>query len=491
MPDYLALSVTCTCATLIFLWFVARKRNAPVPYPPGPKGLPIIGNALGIDLKTPQFTYATWGKIYGDVVYFNVFGQGFVVVNSEETARLLADKRSTIYSDRPHSPIYSLFGIDRMTPVMPYGNDWRTHRKLFHSSLKADVVQKFHDVYLSNAWQLRHNIQSEPSKFSEHFKLFSGSLALELTYGRKVEGKDDATIHFVSTIFDMLSRGTTPQSGGLLLAFPILEHFPSWLPGLGFKAEAPRCREMIAAMAELPFREAKTQLVSGTLQHCLVSDFLAYEGAGESAAREAAAGVYLAAAESTASILETVVLVMILHPEIQANVHAELDDVIGKGVFPTFEDRPRLPYLQAVLYEVMRWNPVFPLGVPHATTTSDIYEGYYIPKGCIVIFNAWAMSRDCPDPERFDPSRHLTPGGQLTPQAKQNNSLFFGFGRRICPGRFFADNALWAAAATMLSAFRFEKAKDESGKTIQVEPSFTDGQISHPLPFECSITSRM
>lgn len=486
MPDSLVFGVKCTCVALVFLWFVARKRN-PLPYPPGPKGFPIIGNALDIDLKFPQFTYAKWGKIYGDVVYFKIFGQDFVVVNSEETARLLADKRSTIYSDRPHSPVYSLFGIDRMTPVMPYGNDWRLHRKLFHSSLKADAVERFHNIYLNNARQLLHNIRSDTSNFPGHFKLFSGSLALELTYGRKVEGKDDATIRFVSTIFDILSRGTTPESGGLLLAFPILEHFPSWLPGLGFKADAPRCRKMIATMSELPFREAKTQLASGTLQHCLVSDFIKYESGGESAARDAAAGVYLAAAESTASILETFVLAMMLHPEVQAKVHAELDDVLGNGVIPTFEDRTRLPYLQAVLYEVMRWNPVFPLGVPHATTTSDIYEGYHIPKGCIVIFNVWAMSRDCPDPERFDPNRHLTPDGQLAPQASQLNALFFGFGRRICPGRFFADNALWAAVATMLSALNFEKVKDTAG---QVEPTFTSGQVSHPVPFECSITIR-
>lgn len=45
---------------------------------------------------------------------------------------------------------------------------------------------------------------------------------------------------------------------------------------------------------------------------------------------------------------------MVLHPEVQAKVHAELDDVVGNGVFPTAEDRPPLSFLQAVLYEVMR-----------------------------------------------------------------------------------------------------------------------------------------
>ena len=55
-------------------------------------------------------------------------------------------------------------------------------------------------------------------------------------------------------------------------------------------------------------------------------------------------------------------MAMVLHPDIQAKVHAELDTVVGRGNFPIFEDKPRLPYLLATLYEVMRWNPVVPLG---------------------------------------------------------------------------------------------------------------------------------
>jgi len=47
-----------------------------------------------------------------------------------------------------------------------------------------------------------------------------------------------------------------------------------------------------------------------------------------------------------------------------------------------------------------------------------------------------AMSRDFPNPEHFDPSRHLAADGKLASQAKQNNSIFFGFGRR-CVTRYY------------------------------------------------------
>ncbi|KAG6331183.1 hypothetical protein ID866_7904 [Astraeus odoratus] len=478
-------------AVLAVFWLLVRKRGRHLPYPPGPKGLPIIGNLLDMNLKEPQLAYTEWGKIYGDIVYSHIFGQDFIIVNSEDTARLLADKRSRIYSDRPPSPVYRLFGIGRMTPLMKYGDDWRIHRKLFHLSLGPHVVEKYHDLYINNAHKLLRDLQQDGSNYAEHIKLFSSALGLELTYGRKAESKKDSTIQLVSEVFDIIGPGTTAECGGLLLAFPILEHFPSWFPGLGFTREAPRCRRMIANLSDVPFDEAKEQLESGVLQRCLVSDFLTHGGVDESAAKDAATGVYLAAVESTSSTLETLILLMLLHPDVQEKIHAEFDTIIGRGILPTFKDRPRLPYMQAALYESMRWHPVFPLGVPHSTTTSDIYNGYYIPKGSIVIFNVWAMSRNCPDPERFDPGRHLTPDGQLTLEAQQNNILFFGFGRRVCPGRFFADNALWAAAAIMLSALRFEKARDDSGNLIQVEPAFTHGQVSHPMPFSCSVMSRV
>ena len=64
-----------------------------------------------------------------------------------------------------------------------------------------------------------------------------------------------------------------------------------------------------------------------------------------------------------AAVLEIFVMAMILSPDVQAKVHEELDTVLGKDTLPTFNDRERLPYLQAVIYELYRWHTVFPLGL--------------------------------------------------------------------------------------------------------------------------------
>ncbi|KAI6128866.1 cytochrome P450 [Pisolithus croceorrhizus] len=464
------------CVTAIGLWLairIASKRSGP-PYPPGPKRLPIIGNAFDIDLKEPHVTYTKWANIYGDIVYSRIFGQDIVIVNSERMARLLADQRSSIYSDRPHSPIYRLFGTHHMTPVLEYGKEWKTQRKLLHLSLRHDVIDRYQELHLRSAHELLKNIQQDSKNFYDHFDLYTGSVALEFTYGRKVNGKNDPIITMAAGLAGIMGKGITSERVGLLTALPILEYVPSWFPGASFQDEARTCRDLVTSFSDYPFSIAKRQAEAGGLLPSFISDMLGQGEVEESDAKETAT----AAAETTSSTLKVLVLAMILNPEIQKKVHAELDAVIGKGVLPTFEDRERLPYLQAVLYEVMRWHPALPLGIPHATTANDIVDGYYIPKGTLVIFNTWSMANnEYNGPERFDPTRYLTADGKLKPDAKQDNSKFFGFGRRMCPGRFFADDSLWAGAAMILSTFRFEKAKDAFGKEIEVVPIFRHGVV--------------
>ncbi|KAI6117223.1 cytochrome P450 [Pisolithus croceorrhizus] len=486
------LTLGAACVAIVGLWALTGRTKPKLPYPPGPKGLPFIGSALDIDPQGPQLTYAQWRKTYGDIVYTRTFGQDIIIVNSEKTARILADGRSEIYSDRYSSPIYKDFGTYRMTFVLEYGKEWKTHRRLFNLSLRNDVVDQYNDLHLSHARQLAENILRDSTNFFEHVDLYAGANIIELLYGRRVEGKDDPVFAMASGLAEVLSREVTADRIGLLKAIPFLQYLPSWFPGAGFKRKAGQCRKMAAEMVDLPFAIAKDELERGVLSHCMISDILRHGGVDDSSAKAAISGVYLAGTETTASVLKTVVLVMILYPDVQEKVHAELDTIIGRGTIPTSADKLRLPYLQAVLYEVMRWNPPVPLGLPHVTTTSDIYEGYYIPKGTMVLFNYWEMkARGHNDPDRFDPTRHLTPDGQLSPGARQNNSIFYGFGKRVCPGRFFADHSLWVATAVMMSTLEFGQAKDSFGKYIEVEPVFPNGLISCPAPFPCSVTSRL
>lgn len=68
-------------------------------------------------------------------------------------------------------------------------------------------------------------------------------------------------------------------------------------------------------------------------------------------------------------------------PEIQKKAQEEVDRVTGGQRLPEYDDRIHLPYTQAIIREVLRWRPLFPLGLPHASMEDDVYNGYYIPKG--------------------------------------------------------------------------------------------------------------
>ena len=97
---------------------------------------------------------------------------------------------------------------------------------------------------------------------------------------------------------------------------------------------------------------------------------------------------------------------MALYPEVQKKAQAEIDAVVGPDRLPEIEDRPSLPYINALIKELMRWNLVTPLGkpfhhvvlpviltcsegFPHMATNDDEYDGYYIPKGTIIFGNGW------------------------------------------------------------------------------------------------------
>ena len=74
---------------------------------------------------------------------------------------------------------------------------------------------------------------------------------------------------------------------------------------------------------------------------------------------------------------------MAMYPDVQKKAQEEIDNVVGSERLVTFDDRASLPYIEAIYREVMRWQPVTPLGLAHSTSEDDIYKGFYIPKGNI------------------------------------------------------------------------------------------------------------
>ncbi|KAG1738651.1 cytochrome P450 [Suillus paluster] len=190
-------------------------------------------------------------------------------------------------------------------------------------------------------------------------------------------------------------------------------------------------------------------------------------------------------ASTTLAAATSFALAMMLYPEAQKRAQAEIDAVVGQDRFPTFEDGEQLPYIGALIQEVLRWAPVVPQGLQHHVMKEDVYEGYRILKGAIVIANIFSISRDkdmYPDPLEFKPERFLGSSPQVDP-----HKFVFGFGRRF----HFAEASLYLNISCTLAAFTIAGPLDEKGEEFTPPAEFESvGPIRHPKPFRYRFVSR-
>lgn len=83
-------------------------------------------------------------------------------------------------------------------------------------------------------------------------------------------------------------------------------------------------------------------------------------------------GITFMAGTDTVSInMEFFTLAMLLNPHVQQKAQAELDRVVGGERLPAFSDKDSLPYVNAIIQEVLRWRPVIASGMPHAVMQDD------------------------------------------------------------------------------------------------------------------------
>ncbi|KAF7357546.1 O-methylsterigmatocystin oxidoreductase [Mycena sanguinolenta] len=382
-----------------------------------------------------------------------------------------------------------LMGWDSIFTTLPRGDKWRARRRMFHQHFRPDTLRNYRPIQIEKIHLLLQGLLSSPEEFREHFKTVAAAIIMATLYGYQVQPTND---HFVSLSESAVKKAVETAFPGAVAVntFPILRYLPSWMPGAGFQRFAAEVRQLTKEMQEAPVNFVKLNMRDGMGSTSVVAKLLAANRYDEVAIQSVAVTAYAGGADTTVSSFASFCLAMALYPDIQKRAQTEIDTVIGTDRLPEFEDRPSLPYVEALYREIMRWRPVTPLGVPHASVEDDIYDGYFIPKGTTVISNIWAMTRDesiYHEPDRFNPDRFFTVDGKLNEDA---TILAFGFGRRKCPGRHHADATIWATIVSVLSTFNITKVKDATGKEIDIDPKYSDGLVSHPGPFACSITPR-
>ncbi|KAK7062611.1 hypothetical protein VNI00_000099 [Paramarasmius palmivorus] len=496
------------CVAVLYQILLKRRARSlanpkGLPTPPGPRPLPLLGNIFDIPREKESESYWKLAQDHGDLVFLSVLGRTILVVNSFAAANDLFEKRGNNYSDRNELPmINDLMGWNWSFGHMPYGARWKSHRTMFHRQFQSSVVSAFWPIQLKEAHKLIRRMLHDPDDLINHLRFNSASTIMNVTYGIEIEEEDDHYITVAETALEGMAKAAHP--GAFLVdIFPILKHVPAWFPYAGFQRKALYWRNSVMEMRNAPFESVKAFLKQGTASPSFVSNLLSdlelksKESAANSEViasetetiRNCAGLAYAAGAESTVSSLSSFMLAMVLHPEVKRKAQEELDSVIGSGRLPDFTDRGSLPYVDALVLEVLRWSPVAPLGLPHMVTKDDEYRGYHIPAGTTIMGNSWTILHDprtYPEPMQFKPERFLT----KDPAILDPVNVAFGYGRRICPGRFMAQAQLWISIACILHSFDIGPGKDEQGRSIHTEAAFASGMICHPLPFKCSITPR-
>ncbi|KAI0050246.1 cytochrome P450 [Auriscalpium vulgare] len=490
-------------AIIIFAYvlnaFHDRRKRGGLPYPPGPKGLPFMGNLFDIPLENSWVAWTNLGKRYGDIFSLNVFGQLIVVVQSPKIAYDLLDKRSNKYSDRLPIPFYELAGWQWITSLARFGEQWRLARRSLERGMRPSAIVNYRHAQTAKVHTFLNHLLQDPENFADHIAYLQGSLLIAVAYGIDVKGRDDWNLTTVQKAVHLITTTALPNAVSVNM-FPFLRHLPEWLPGMGFKSLARRGHELAEASINEPWNTFKEAAAQGTAPECIGLHELRERESDsdeeERAVVEALGSLYLAGSDTTSGSLLAFFLMLARYPAIQERAQAELDAVTGRTRLPTFEDRPNLPYVNALCKEVLRWRMVTPLGVPHTSIEDDVYEGYFIPKGSLIVANAWymaisAMFRDptvYPDPETFNPERFLTAEGQFKDDPRLN--AIFGFGKRICPGRFLAESTIFLTAAMVLSTFFVGRPKGSSEQAA-IDNNVNVGQaIAQPQPFQCSISPR-
>ncbi|PVF95236.1 cytochrome P450 [Serendipita vermifera] len=403
-----------------------KKSNPGVPISdfPGPKRIFLLGNAL-------NFPKTGWR----DVAYLELPRLRMLVINSLEDAEELLVKRANIWSGRPNG-----YFLNDLTEwgwahlVLQPGHDFTEQRKIFRKTMGPQGVADYHQLIENQAQILADKFEGFSGDPTDLVFSSIGAVIVESAYGESVlREHGQELLKLNKEALDFLAW-TFPQV---------------WLPDIlplenvgnvfseVFVSEALILfrRKLCMEVLSLPIPIGLTNLQEkGRADFSLISKYLNAPGVSADHLRDAAAMMYMGGVETTSSSLLIFLNHMQIYPDIQAKIHKEMDDKIGRGGTITYAEISSLKYFLAVWKESMRFNHPVPGGIIHVNTEDDVWKGYFIPKGTFIIPHIGFILRDPriwgDDADVFKPERFLPECNPKATELPDVESLPFGFGRR-------------------------------------------------------------
>ncbi|KAI1791793.1 cytochrome P450 [Ganoderma leucocontextum] len=473
-----------------------QTRSRRLPLPPGPKLLPVVGNMLDWPTRNQWAALRDMCAQYGDILHFKVLGQHLVVLGSPEAMFELLEKRSANTSDRQQVPLMTLTEMNVNLSVMPYGQWWRRHKRAFWQYFHPGAIPSYQPIQRRAAHRFLNKLLKTPSKLREHIRFTFSAAVVKVVFGIDVADDGDEIMAIVEAALEWVGETFTPGKY-LIDALPILQHVPTWVPGATIQRLIVQWRSTVVRLKEEPYRRARNEATDSMVSQLITKMVGDRDDSSTKEAETIIKNVATVTVEGEHyimfSTMQTILLAMSLYPEVQRKAQAELDAVIGPNRLPEFDDRDALVYVNALIKEALRWHNVLPFVVPHTTLEDDEYRGYFIPAGTVLIPNVSAYMHDpnvYEDPDVFRPERFIRDGRLDFSTTPDPAKFIFGFGRRICPGRYFAENGLFINVASALHVFNITPPVDEKGQIIKIKPQTTDGLLCYPADCRCTIKPR-
>ncbi|XP_046454333.1 methyl farnesoate epoxidase-like isoform X1 [Daphnia pulex] len=489
------------CAVIV-IFYLFKLSLRPPHFPPGPRGLPLLGYSPLMPTKDPFFkTMQKLAKTYGPVTGFYLGPtQPFISVVGAQAVREALQNGDL--SGRPSGAILlsRTFG-ERLGLSFVEGDFWQEQRRFTLRHLRDLGFGKtsIEDQMMGEITDLISEITATAKSNRDHvvdFKsIFSVSvinILWAIIGGKRFQRDDPKFKKLLDNIDQFLQSGNVlqanlPVPAILVRLFPSL---PGWLgintqlfvpiqkfieetidEHISTRSNGDAARDYIDVYLDEMERQLKTNESTTFSKKQLISIIQDLFGAGF---------------HTSSSSIGFAVLYMIHYPTIQQQMRDELDDICGDSL-PSLAHRSRLPYTEAVLMEVMRIATIAPAGVPHCAMKETQLQGFTIPKGSILAINLDSASNDATawkDPENFRPERHLDENGKVI---KNENLIPFGLGRRVCLGEPLARNTIFLFVACLVKTFAFKSVPNEPLPTLEPNAAI----LLSPKPFFATAIPRV
>ncbi|KAL4230089.1 Cytochrome P450 2D6 [Mactra antiquata] len=467
---------------LILLWTIKWIKGAwkvhdgrPIPRHPG---LPLIGSALELNDRNSNKKFEEMTARYGEIFSLNMFGQNVVVLSSENMIRkaFCSEQYAKHLNNKPRS-FFGTYFRNNCESLAFFANAtdplYKRLKKVFMAALHSygSGLQNIENKVVEELENVREKIDSFKGKEFGFDVIIKQSLTniMSLVLIGEAFPDDEPEENLFWQKIAAITFFITPHTDSLLSLFPFLR----FIPGLKFQKAFRFGKNVDKIIAERFFYSTRNKpsirhnkgivdyyLAEQTKQKLSGNEpFLTDERIKTQLYETIDAGIV-----TSWSLLVNSMVVLLNHPEIQTKVQEELDRVVGGNRSPTFSDRSNCHYFMAFEKEVHRLITVAPRLVPHYCYDDIVFEGYFVPKGSMIVPNIWSVHHDeklWGDPWIARPERFLDEDGFLLPSEHIycRSLMPFGLGDRRCSGETFAKTRYFLFLSTLLQRYTFKFAE--------------------------------